>query len=84
MTVRVRTREEVMAAEAAAREEADQLESRMRLQHPALGGSEEGREGSESLEALEPFKRFGKKIGRNDPCPCGSGKKYKACHGKLT
>jgi preprotein translocase subunit SecA len=24
----------------------------------------------------------GKKIGRNDPCPCGSGKKYKHCHGK--
>jgi len=24
------------------------------------------------------------KIGRNDPCPCGSGKKYKQCHGKLT
>jgi preprotein translocase subunit SecA len=24
----------------------------------------------------------GPKVGRNDPCPCGSGKKYKACHGK--
>jgi len=23
------------------------------------------------------------RVGRNDPCPCGSGKKYKACHGKL-
>jgi len=31
----------------------------------------------------QPFKRFGDKIGRNDPCPCGSGKKYKQCHGKL-
>ena len=29
----------------------------------------------------EPIKA-GPKIGRNDPCPCGSGKKYKACHGK--
>ncbi len=29
------------------------------------------------------FKREGKKIGRNDPCPCGSGKKYKHCHGKM-
>jgi preprotein translocase subunit SecA len=27
-------------------------------------------------------KRSGKKVGRNDPCPCGSGKKYKKCHGK--
>jgi preprotein translocase subunit SecA len=26
----------------------------------------------------------GPKVGRNDPCPCGSGKKYKHCHGKLT
>ncbi|MGH1358732.1 MAG: preprotein translocase subunit SecA [Burkholderiaceae bacterium] len=31
----------------------------------------------------QPFRRFGGKIGRNDPCPCGSGKKYKQCHGKL-
>ena len=30
---------------------------------------------------LEPV-RVGKKIGRNDPCPCGSGKKYKHCHGR--
>jgi len=30
-----------------------------------------------------PFVRREKKVGRNDPCPCGSGKKYKACHGKL-
>ncbi|MBQ3660901.1 MAG: SEC-C domain-containing protein [Firmicutes bacterium] len=26
--------------------------------------------------------RVDKKIGRNDPCPCGSGKKYKNCHGR--
>jgi len=31
----------------------------------------------------QPFVRNGKKIGRNDPCPCNSGKKYKQCHGKL-
>jgi preprotein translocase subunit SecA len=29
----------------------------------------------------EPIK-VGPKMGRNDPCPCGSGKKYKNCHGK--
>ncbi len=28
------------------------------------------------------FKRVEKKVGRNEPCPCGSGKKYKQCHGK--
>ena len=31
-------------------------------------------------EILEPIKKY--KIPRNDPCPCGSGKKYKQCHGK--
>ncbi|MFA7666566.1 MAG: SEC-C metal-binding domain-containing protein, partial [Burkholderiaceae bacterium] len=31
-----------------------------------------------------PVRRFGQKVGRNDPCPCGSGKKYKQCHGKLS
>ena len=30
----------------------------------------------------EPIKRDKTKVGRNDPCPCGSGKKYKKCHGK--
>jgi preprotein translocase subunit SecA len=34
-------------------------------------------------KAKQPFVRFGEKVGRNDPCPCGSGKKYKQCHGKL-
>ena len=34
-------------------------------------------------EAHKPFVREGLKVGRNDPCPCGSGKKYKQCHGKL-
>ena len=31
----------------------------------------------------QPFVRYKQKVGRNDPCPCGSGKKYKQCHGKL-
>ena len=34
-------------------------------------------------ELNEPFVRPDKKVGRNESCPCGSGKKYKACHGKL-
>jgi preprotein translocase subunit SecA len=32
----------------------------------------------------QPFVRMGNKVGRNDPCPCGSGKKFKQCHGKLS
>jgi uncharacterized protein len=31
---------------------------------------------------VETVKREAPKVGRNDPCPCGSGKKYKQCHGK--
>jgi preprotein translocase subunit SecA len=78
MTVRVRSREEVEAAEAQARKEAEEMEARMQLQH-ALANAEP----NEPVEALAPFKRFAQKVGRNDPCPCGSGKKYKQCHGKL-
>jgi preprotein translocase subunit SecA len=39
--------------------------------------------GGEAEESSQPFRRFGQKIGRNDPCPCGSGRKYKQCHGKI-
>ncbi len=35
-------------------------------------------------ERAQTFQRQGPKVGRNDPCPCGSGKKFKQCHGKLT
>ncbi len=35
-------------------------------------------------EKVETFIREGQKVGRNDPCPCGSGKKYKQCHGRLS
>ena len=39
-------------------------------------------ENKETNSSPTPYKREGEKIGRNDPCPCGSGKKYKKCHGK--
>ena len=48
------------------------------MQH-AEGESQPG-----DAEAAQPYQRDHKKIGRNDPCFCGSGKKYKQCHGKLT
>jgi preprotein translocase subunit SecA len=43
----------------------------------------EPREEEAASAAMPPFVRHNEKIGRNDPCPCGSGKKYKQCHGKL-
>jgi preprotein translocase subunit SecA len=39
--------------------------------------------GIEGEEQPATFKRDDRKVGRNEPCPCGSGKKYKACHGKI-
>jgi preprotein translocase subunit SecA len=38
--------------------------------------------GAEEDVKAEPIRRDRPKVGRNDPCPCGSGKKYKKCHGK--
>ncbi|HEY6967145.1 MAG TPA: SEC-C metal-binding domain-containing protein, partial [Burkholderiales bacterium] len=56
----------------------------VRLQHAdyddALGGGEDE---AKAKPAAQPVVRTSQKIGRNDPCPCGSGKKYKHCHGKL-
>ncbi|MDR3351991.1 MAG: preprotein translocase subunit SecA [Zoogloeaceae bacterium] len=48
----------------------------------ALAGGDEAPESANPSEAQRPF-HASPKIGRNDPCPCGSGKKYKHCHGRL-
>ena len=48
---------------------------------PVEGGAFDG---AADDPAQRPFVRPGQKVGRNDPCPCGSGKKYKNCHGRLT
>ena len=45
------------------------------------GRSPEAAQGAGTSE--RPFVRTGKKVGRNESCPCGSGKKFKQCHGKL-
>jgi preprotein translocase subunit SecA len=41
------------------------------------------RAAAEPAAAVTPFQRAERKVGRNEPCPCGSGKKYKHCHGQL-
>ena len=50
--------------------------------HAALA-SGPGPDAETESESKTPFVRQGRKVGRNEPCPCGSGKKYKQCHGKL-
>jgi preprotein translocase subunit SecA len=78
MTVQVRSEQDVEAVEAAP------APGNVQYHHAdydeALGQS------GESLstdEEHKPFVREEQKVGRNDPCPCGSGKKYKQCHGRL-
>ena len=88
--VRIRSEEEVAAMEAAERQRAAAQANKMQFQHPETGGygTEDEAEQAQALAAegrgvLAPSTREGPKVGRNDPCPCGSGKKYKQCHGKL-
>ncbi|KHF26241.1 preprotein translocase subunit SecA [Solemya velum gill symbiont] len=57
----------------------------MHQEFKGLGDSASAESESEpSEEEHQPFVRDERKIGRNEPCPCGSGKKYKQCHGKLS
>jgi len=61
----------------------------VRQVHPSTEGGvqAEAEENGEVAVAEAPKQRpvrVGQKVGRNDPCPCGSGKKYKQCHGKLS
>lgn len=55
-------------------------------QHAQAGSMQqaEGESQPDGAEAAQPYQREHEKIGRNDPCYCGSGKKYKQCHGKLS
>ena len=85
--VRIRSDEEVQALEAAERQ---QVEARLRqsqFQHQDMGGysaDEEAAQVQAAQQGVAQLQRDEPKIGRNDPCPCGSGKKYKHCHGQLS
>ncbi|HXF45387.1 MAG TPA: preprotein translocase subunit SecA [Burkholderiaceae bacterium] len=91
MNVRIQTQQEIEAAEQRIEQESERIIERARAQHTEFGTAVA--EEPVDVETLtlpepeagkpQPFKRFGAKVGRNDPCPCGSGKKYKQCHGKL-
>jgi preprotein translocase subunit SecA len=81
LTVQVKTQEAVHAVE-----EAPPV-SNVKYQHAdydeALAAAGSGSNGDVAVAPPPPFVRAGEKVGRNDPCPCGSGKKYKQCHGRL-
>jgi preprotein translocase subunit SecA len=86
--VRIRSEEEVAALEAQERAQAEAAARQMQFQHAdsgGLGADEEAEQArlAQAAVAHTPVTREGPKVGRNDPCPCGSGKKYKHCHGQL-
>ncbi|MGB0204592.1 MAG: preprotein translocase subunit SecA [Neptuniibacter sp.] len=82
--VQVQQPEDVEEMERQRREQAERQQMDFTHdQSSAMGGeSEEVSEEAETPAA--PFTREGRKVGRNEPCPCGSGKKYKQCCGKLS
>jgi preprotein translocase subunit SecA len=76
LNVQIRSEQDVAAAEAPHAPENVQY-------HHSDYEEALGQGGGEPAEH-KPFVRSGQKVGRNDPCPCGSGKKYKQCHGRLS
>ncbi|WP_111657263.1 preprotein translocase subunit SecA [Isoalcanivorax indicus] len=89
-TLELRRDDAVERLERQREEEARRQAEQMRTQTPEMGsrgvpreqvGGQQGGQGQPA--PAQPFKREGPKLGRNDPCWCGSGKKYKHCHGKL-
>ena len=79
LTVQVRSQEDIAAVE-----QHDEL-ANVQYQHAdfdeALASSADG--SGPAAAPAQPFARDYPKVGRNEPCPCGSGKKYKQCHGRL-
>ena len=96
MNVRIQSAEEAEQVEQQVERQAEQSFSQASYTHAQFNAAPDADPESIAISLQEapapadggssgeqPFKRFGDKIGRNDPCPCGSGKKYKQCHGKL-
>jgi preprotein translocase subunit SecA len=79
MLVQVKTEADVEAVEKPV--EVENVQYQHAAYDEALGVNQES--SSEGVSA-QPMVRDGVKVGRNDPCPCGSGKKYKQCHGVLS
>jgi preprotein translocase subunit SecA len=88
--VKVQSREEMDEIERRRKEELQRELAQARLRHDETSATAEkaaeGEQGGPAQPKGTPdtFVREGRKVGRNEPCPCGSGKKYKQCHGKVT
>jgi len=73
--VQIQTESQVQAMEEQQRRAAEAAMQDMSFIHPQAS--------NEGEEHVQPYVREHPKVGRNEPCPCGSGKKYKVCHGRL-
>ena len=78
MTVRIQTEQEVAQAAQVLEEKAEHFHN-VTYTHPNEDGSV-----SQELDQATALAADQPRVGRNDPCPCGSGKKFKQCHGKLS
>lgn len=77
--VRIRSQEEVDEAERQRQEEMAKLAQQQTLSHDEMDSLED----ETATATAQPIVRAQAKVGRNDPCPCGSGKKFKHCHGAV-
>ncbi|NNF17986.1 MAG: preprotein translocase subunit SecA [Gammaproteobacteria bacterium] len=78
--VQIQGEDDVDAVESQRRASTDKVQ----YQHASAGGVAGESAPPPPPGSQEPFVREGRKVGRNEPCPCGSGKKYKQCHGRLS
>ena len=78
MLVQIKTEEDVEAVEP------PQDVENVQYQHADYDEALASDDAAVTADQNKPVVREGAKVGRNDPCPCGSGKKYKQCHGTLT
>jgi len=97
MTVRIQTADEAAAQAEQLEQQAEASYGRAQYTHAEFPSNAAAAEADAETVAVavqqapmgerddkeQPFRRFGQKIGRNDPCPCGSGRKFKQCHGRL-
>ena len=79
--VRVQQQEDVERMEEQRRQQAEEMTRRQKLQHQNAESQLD--DGETAEDAHTPIVRDERKVGRNEVCPCGSGKKYKQCHGKI-
>ncbi|MEE8056566.1 MAG: preprotein translocase subunit SecA [Pseudomonadales bacterium] len=79
--VQIQRKDEVEALQQQRRDAEAKKQMEFKHADASTVGNEEDE--AEHKHVSEPYVRENKKVGRNEPCPCGSGKKYKQCHGKL-